>query len=48
MGESFLVFWLYWPLEAKIQNREWILFAKKFTWCLVPFYKMMGQNPKIF
>jgi hypothetical protein len=22
------------------------LFAKNFAWCLVPFYKMMGQNPK--
>jgi hypothetical protein len=27
------VFWLFFflPLEAKIQNREWIFFAKNFT-----------------
>jgi hypothetical protein len=43
----FLVFLLFWPLEAsKIENVY--LFAKNFAWCLVPFYKMMGQNPKSF
>jgi hypothetical protein len=46
VGEGFLAFFL--PLEAKIQNGEWIPFAKNFAWCLVPFCKMMGQNPKFF
>jgi len=24
------------------------VFAKNFAWCLVPFCKMMNQNPKFF
>jgi hypothetical protein len=24
------------------------LFAKKFAWCLVPFCKIIKQNPKVF
>jgi hypothetical protein len=42
-------FWgFFLPFEAKIQNGEWILFAKNFIWCLVLFCKIMGQNPKFF
>jgi hypothetical protein len=48
VGEGFLAFFFFLPLEAKIQNGEWIPFAKNFAWCLVPFCKMMGQNPKFF
>jgi hypothetical protein len=42
-------FLLFWALEAKIQNGEWIFFlAKNFARCLVSFCKMIGQNPKFF
>jgi hypothetical protein len=35
MGEGFLAFWIFFflPLEVKIQNGEWIFFAKFFAWC---------------
>jgi hypothetical protein len=41
---AFWLFGFFWPLEAKIQNG----FVKNFPWCLVPFCKMMDQNPKFF
>jgi hypothetical protein len=43
---DFWLFGFFGPLEAKMENGY--LFAKNFAWCLVSFYKMMGQNPKIF
>jgi hypothetical protein len=39
---DFWFFGFFWPLEAKIQNGA---FCQNFVWCLVPFYKIMGQNP---
>jgi hypothetical protein len=44
-------FWLYFLFgllrpKSKMENRY--LFAKNFVWCLVPFYKMIDQNPKFF
>jgi hypothetical protein len=44
-----MAFWLFFGLlrpKSKMENGY--LFAKKFAWCLVPFCKMMGQNPKFF
>jgi len=32
--------------KSKMENNY--LFTKNFAWCLVPFYKMMDQNPKFF
>jgi hypothetical protein len=48
MGEGFLAFWFFLPLEAKIKNGERYLFTKNFAWCLVPFYKIVDQNLKKF
>jgi hypothetical protein len=42
---AFLLFGLLRP-KYKIENEY--LFAKNFAWCLVPFCKMMGQNPNFF
>jgi hypothetical protein len=36
------------PLEGKIQNEEWIVFAKNFTWYLVPFYKWWVKTQNFF
>jgi len=32
--------------KSKMENNY--LFAKNFAWCLVPFCKMIDQNPKFF
>jgi hypothetical protein len=34
--------------RPKFKMENGYLFAKNFAWCLVLFYKMMGQNPKKF
>jgi hypothetical protein len=43
-------FWLFFfgLLRPKSKMKNGYVFAKKFAWCLVPFCKMMGQNPKFF
>jgi hypothetical protein len=46
VGESFLAFFGLLRPKSKMENEY--LFAKNFAWYLVPFCKMMGQNPKIF
>jgi hypothetical protein len=47
MGESFLVFFFV-LLRSKSKMENGYFFTKNFAWCLVPFYRMMGQNPKFF
>jgi hypothetical protein len=42
MGEGFLAF--FWPLEAKIQNGEWIPFYQKF--CMVFSFILQNDGPK--
>jgi hypothetical protein len=32
-------------LRPKSKMKNEYLFAKNFAWCLVPFYKMVDQNP---
>jgi hypothetical protein len=35
-------------LRPKSKMENGYLFVKNFAWCLVPFCKMVGQNPKFF
>jgi hypothetical protein len=48
VGESFLVFWLFLPLEDKIKNGEWIPFCQKFCMVFSSILQNEGPKPKIF
>jgi hypothetical protein len=50
VGESFLAFWLFFflPLEAKIQNGEWIPFCQNFCMVFSSILQNDGSKPKIF
>jgi hypothetical protein len=45
VGEGFLAFFL--PLEAKIQNGEWIPFCQKFCMVFSSILQNDGPKPKI-
>jgi hypothetical protein len=47
--ERVRAFWLFfWPLEAKIQNGEWIPFCQKFCMVFNSILQNDGPKPKIF
>jgi hypothetical protein len=49
VGEGFLAsFFFFCLLRPKSKMENGYLFVKNFVWCLVPFYKMMGQNTIFF
>jgi hypothetical protein len=41
---DFWLFGFFWPLEAKIQNGEWIPFCQKF--CMVFSFILQNDGPK--
>jgi hypothetical protein len=45
VGEGFLAFW---PLEAKIQNREWMPFYQKFYMMFSSILQNNGPKSKKF
>jgi hypothetical protein len=46
VSEGFLAF--FWPLEAKIQNGEWIPFCQNFCMVFSSILQNDGLKPKIF
>jgi hypothetical protein len=48
VDESFFLAFFFLPLEAKIQNEEWILFCQKFYMMFSSILQNDGPKPKNF
>jgi hypothetical protein len=48
VSEGCLAFWVFLPLEAKIQNGEWIPFYQKFCMVFSSILQNDGPKPKNF